>query len=112
MSGPALAPTPEEIRDYLLRRMSEASRTRFEEAYFENDATRFGQAAADSMVLFVYIVLVAFLFVRLLGADVVGDPEAKAISDRRKAQRKLAKQQGRRPGQLPGSTITSGESAT
>lgn len=38
MSGPALAPTPEEIRDYLLRRMSEASRTRFEEAYFENDA--------------------------------------------------------------------------
>ncbi|WP_347347644.1 sugar ABC transporter permease [Nigerium sp.] len=81
-------------------------------AYFENDATRFGQAAAYSMVLFVYIVLVAFLFVRLLGADVVGDPEAKAISDRRKAQRKLAKQQGRRPGQLPGSTITSGESAT
>jgi hypothetical protein len=33
----ALAPGPEEIRDYLLRRMPDAARSRFEEAYFQDD---------------------------------------------------------------------------
>jgi hypothetical protein len=33
----APAPGPPEIRDYLLRRMSEAARARFEEAYFRDD---------------------------------------------------------------------------
>lgn len=33
----ATAPGPPEIRDYLLRRMSEAARTKFEEAYFRDD---------------------------------------------------------------------------
>jgi len=34
----ALAPGPEEIRDYLLRRMPDTARGRFEEAYFHDDA--------------------------------------------------------------------------
>ena len=33
----ALAPGPEEIRDYLLRRMPDTARGRFEEAYFQDD---------------------------------------------------------------------------
>jgi hypothetical protein len=33
----ALAPGPEEIRDYLLRRMPDTARSRFEEAYFHDD---------------------------------------------------------------------------
>ncbi len=80
-------------------------------AYFENNALRYGPAAAYSIVLFIYIVLVAFLFVTLLGADVIGDPDTKAISDKRKRQKQLAKQEGRRPA-LAGSTITSGDSAS
>lgn len=46
-------------------------------AYLEANATRYGPAAAYSIVLFLYIVLVAFLFVRMLGADVVGDESVK-----------------------------------
>lgn len=84
-------------------------------AYFENNALRYGPAAAYSIVLFVYIVVVALLFVKLLGADVVGDPETQAIADRRKRQRKLAKQarrEGRPAPALTGSTITNGDSAS
>ena len=39
--------------------------------------TRFGPAAAYAMLLFLYIVLVAFAFVKLLGADVIGDAGEK-----------------------------------
>lgn len=46
-------------------------------AYFEANATRYGPAAAYSIVLFLYIVLIAYLFVKLLGADVVGDESVK-----------------------------------
>ncbi|WP_082034644.1 carbohydrate ABC transporter permease [Nigerium massiliense] len=79
-------------------------------AYFENDAGRYGQAAAYSIVLFLYIVLVAFLFVKLLGAEVVDDPETRAIQDRRRAQRKLAKQQ--RLSSRAGSTVTTGSASS
>lgn len=41
-------------------------------AWDEMASLRFGPAAAYAIVLFVYIALVAFIFVRLLGADVVG----------------------------------------
>lgn len=40
--------------------------------------TDFGMASAYSMVLFAYICLVAFLFVKLLGADVIGDRDRPA----------------------------------
>lgn len=82
-------------------------------AYFENNSLRYGQAAAYSIVLFLYIVLVAFLFVKLLGADVVGDPETKAFAEQRKRQKlaaKKAKAEGRPSPQPVRSTITSGDS--
>jgi multiple sugar transport system permease protein len=39
-----------------------------------NEATnlRYGSAAAYATVLFLYIALVAYLFVKLLGADIIG----------------------------------------
>jgi multiple sugar transport system permease protein len=42
-------------------------------AYQEATATRYGPAAAYAIVLFLYVLLVAFLFVKILGADVIGD---------------------------------------
>ena len=84
-------------------------------AYFENNALRYGPAAAYSIVLFLYIVVVAFLFVKLLGADVVGDPEQAAIAEKRKRQKaaaKLARKQGQPAPALAGSTITNGDSAS
>ena len=77
------------------------------------DPRRDGQAAAYSIVLFLYIVLVAFLFVKLLGADVVGDPEAKAMAEarkRRKVAARQAKAEGRPVPKPVRSTITSGDS--
>ena len=46
-------------------------------AYQEAQAVRFGAAAAYSMILFVYVLLVAYLFVKVLGADVIGDSAPK-----------------------------------
>jgi ABC-type sugar transport system permease subunit len=42
-------------------------------AYNEATQTRYGPAAAYAIVLFLYVLLVAFLFVKILGADVIGD---------------------------------------
>jgi len=42
-------------------------------AYQEATQTRYGPAAAYAIVLFIYVLLVAFLFVKILGADVIGD---------------------------------------
>jgi multiple sugar transport system permease protein len=41
----------------------------------QNEASnvRFGPASAYAVILFVYVFLVALAFVRLLGADLVGD---------------------------------------
>ena len=49
--------------------------------------TNFGAASAYSMVLFAYICLVAFLFVKLLGADVIGDQNRPA--KKRRTPRRL-----------------------
>ncbi len=46
-------------------------------AYQEALAVRYGPAAAYSMVLFIYVLLVAYLFVKVLGADVIGDSAPK-----------------------------------
>lgn len=46
-------------------------------AFLESTNTRFGPASAYAVVLFLYIVVVAFAFVRLLGADVIGDAGSK-----------------------------------
>jgi len=42
-------------------------------SYNEATQTRYGPAAAYAIVLFLYVLLVAFLFVKILGADVIGD---------------------------------------
>lgn len=46
-------------------------------AFLENNNTRYGPAAAYAVLLFLYIVIVAFAFVKLLGADVIGDARVK-----------------------------------
>jgi len=42
-------------------------------SYLEATQQRYGPAAAYAIVLFIYVLLVAFIFVKLLGADVIGD---------------------------------------
>jgi multiple sugar transport system permease protein len=60
-------------------------------AFLENANTRYGPASAYSFVLFLYVVLVAFLFVKLLGADVIGDARAKTPSRRQRRAAAAAK---------------------
>lgn len=78
-------------------------------AFTEARATRYGPAAAYSVLLFLLVALVAFLFIKLLGADVIGDDEVRAVS----AQKKRAKLAGKESGGSVGGgavrTITSGE---
>jgi len=73
-------------------------------AFSDAQAQRYGSAAAYSVMLFLLIVVIAFLFIRLLGADLVSDPEVKAMNEARKKQKAARKQMK--------SSITSGESAT
>ncbi len=54
-------------------------------SYLEANQNRYGPAAAYALILFVYVLLVAFLFVKLLGADVIGDsgmPKKKKKKDK------------------------------
>jgi multiple sugar transport system permease protein len=46
-------------------------------AYDEAFNTRYGPAAAYATVLFIYVAVVAYLFVKILGADVIGEARAK-----------------------------------
>jgi ABC-type sugar transport system permease subunit len=46
-------------------------------SYLEATQTRYGPAAAYAIILFLYVLLVAFLFVKILGADVIGDSAPK-----------------------------------
>ncbi|MGG7575843.1 carbohydrate ABC transporter permease [Streptomyces sirii] len=49
---------------------------------------RFGPAAAYAVILFVYVFLIALAFVRLLGANVVGDDDAAPQRGRRLLRRR------------------------
>lgn len=66
-------------------------------AFLENTNSRYGPAAAYAVVLFIYVVLVSYAFVKLLGADVIGDNRAKTPkpAGRRRGLRTVAK--GDRP---------------
>jgi multiple sugar transport system permease protein len=46
-------------------------------AFDEANSVRFGPAAAYATVLFLYVAVVAYLFVKILGADVIGEARAK-----------------------------------
>jgi multiple sugar transport system permease protein len=59
-------------------------------AFIENNNTRFGPAAAYAVLLFLYVVVVAYAFVKLLGADVIGEA-------REKTPRPVKGQKGLRP---------------
>lgn len=52
--------------------------------------TNYGMASAYSMILFAYICLVAFVFVRILGADVIGDANRPTSRRKRRSQRSTA----------------------
>lgn len=56
----------------------------------QNEASnvRFGPAAAYAVVLFGYVLLIALGFVRLLGADVVGDAGGSGRKKRRGASKR------------------------
>ena len=41
-------------------------------AYDEASNTRYGPAAAYATILFLYVAVVAYVFVKLLGADIIG----------------------------------------
>ena len=60
-------------------------------AYLENSNTRFGPAAAYAFLLFLYVMVVAYLFVKLLGADVIGDARAKTPKAPRRRRALVAK---------------------
>jgi hypothetical protein len=46
-------------------------------AYQEASQSRYGPSAAYAIILFIYVLVVAFLFVRILGAEVIGDADGK-----------------------------------
>jgi trehalose/maltose transport system permease protein len=54
-------------------------------AYDEAANVRYGPAAAYATVLFIYVVLVALVFVKLLGADIIGEAKAKKKIARERA---------------------------
>lgn len=62
-------------------------------AFLENNNARFGAAAAFAVVLFLYIVVVAYAFVKLIGADLIGDARVKTpkAANRRRPVRNIAR---------------------
>jgi multiple sugar transport system permease protein len=58
-------------------------------AFIENNNTRFGPAAAYAFILFLYVVVVAYAFVKLLGADVIGEAREKTPGGEKKRRRRI-----------------------
>ncbi|MBO2448818.1 sugar ABC transporter permease [Actinomadura barringtoniae] len=52
-------------------------------SWFESNNLRYGSAAAYATILFVYIALISYLFVKLLGADIIG--QARQVRKKGKA---------------------------
>ncbi|MVZ99956.1 ABC transporter permease subunit [Actinomadura sp. LD22] len=52
-------------------------------AWFEASNLRYGSAAAYATILFLYIALIAYLFVKLLGADIIGEARQHSKRTRR-----------------------------
>lgn len=53
-------------------------------AFDEAGNVRYGPAAAYATVLFVYVAVVAYMFVKILGADVIGEARAKKPGNKRR----------------------------
>ena len=60
-------------------------------AFNEANENRYGPAAAFATLLFIYVAVVAYMFVRLLGADLLGEVQASTNLSRR-ARRRQARQ--------------------
>jgi multiple sugar transport system permease protein len=56
-------------------------------AYDEAFNTRYGPAAAYATVLFLYVAAVAYAFVKILGADVIGEARAKLPGGKKQRRR-------------------------
>jgi multiple sugar transport system permease protein len=69
-------------------------------SYQEAAQTRYGPAAAYAVILFIYVLIVAYLFVRVLGADVIGDADV---------QKKKKKKKGDAPPELAAQETVIGE---
>jgi multiple sugar transport system permease protein len=66
-------------------------------AYDEANNVRYGPASAYAFVLFVYVVIVAFMCVRLLGADVIGTARDRPSRRDRRATRARQQQKEVQP---------------
>jgi multiple sugar transport system permease protein len=51
---------------------------------------RYGPAAAYATILFVYVAIVAYIFVKLLGADLIGEARERGKEGRRRKARAAA----------------------
>lgn len=59
-------------------------------AWDESNQLQYGMASAFSIILLIYVAVIAFMFIRLLGADVVGDADKRTEKLARKARKKEA----------------------
>lgn len=59
-------------------------------AWDESNQLQYGMASAFAIILLIYVALIAFMFIRLLGADVVGDADKRTEKLARKARKKEA----------------------
>lgn len=53
-------------------------------AWDQSNQLQYGTASAFAIILLLYVAVIAFVFIRLLGADVAGDADAKATKQSRK----------------------------
>jgi multiple sugar transport system permease protein len=60
-------------------------------AFNESKEIRFGPAAAYAVILFLYVAVVAYMFVKLLGADVIGEARQKKSTPAGKRRRTAGK---------------------
>jgi trehalose/maltose transport system permease protein len=53
-------------------------------AFLQTDNARFGPAAAYAVLLFIWLSIVAYVFVKLLGADLLGEARAEAKAEKKR----------------------------
>ncbi len=59
-------------------------------AFEEAGRLRYGPAAAYATILFLYVVIVAYVFVKLLGADLIGEARERTRAERRRRAKAAA----------------------
>ncbi|MFB3978754.1 carbohydrate ABC transporter permease [Microbacterium proteolyticum] len=64
-------------------------------AWDESNQLQYGTASAFAIILLVYVAVIAFVFIRVLGADVVGDADKQERKAARKQAARAAKEASR-----------------